>query len=362
METFKYKENFKTETGATLPGIDIAYHTWGRLNEEGDNVIWVCHALTANSDVEAWWPGMVGSGLLFDTDKFFVVCANILGSCYGTTGPFSTNPLTGKKWLNTFPLITLRDIISVHEILRKELGVKSIHTAIGASIGGFQALEYASMHPDLIQRLVFIGSCAKQTPWAIAFNESQRLALQADDSFVAGEEDGGKKGLKAARSIALLSYRNVAAYNKTQSENDEKISSFRASSYQDYQGEKLVKRFDPYSYVTILNLSDTHNVGRGRGGVETALKSIKAKTLCIGTPSDILYPVGEQKFVASHIPGACYVEMESFYGHDGFLIETPALTTIVHDFWKNVNGNHHRNETCNKQELGLRSQSIPNNI
>lgn len=351
MKTLNYRNTFTTETGGTLPGIDIAYQTWGNLNEKGDNVIWVCHALTANSDVEAWWPGMVGKGLLFDTDKFFIVCANILGSCYGSTGPFSTNPLTGKKWLGAFPLLTIRDLVSAHEILRKELGITKIHTVIGASIGGFQALEYSITYPELIDRLVFIGSSARQTPWAIAFNESQRLALQADDSFVAGEEDGGKKGLKAARSIALLSYRNIAAYNKTQAESDDRLHSFRASSYQDYQGEKLVKRFDPYSYTAIINLSDTHNVGRGRNGTEAALRSVRAKTLCIGTPSDILYPLEEQKFVASHIPGAAFTEMESFYGHDGFLIETASLTSIVRNFWKGINGFHYESGDSDSELL-----------
>lgn len=341
MKTLSYTHPFKTENGDVIPGLEIAYNTWGELNAQQDNVIWVCHALTANSDVEAWWPGMVGKGLLFDTGRFFIVCANILGSCYGTTGPASVNPLTGKRWLKDFPPVTFRDLVNAHEILRKHLGVKKIHTVIGASIGGFQSLEYAIMYPDLVERLVFIGSCARQTPWAIAFNQSQRLALNADKSFAGSDPEGGKAGLKAARSIALLSYRNIAAYNKTQSETDnEKTDSFRASSYQDYQGEKLVKRFDPYSYLAILNLSDTHNVGRGRKSVEEALKKVKARTLCIGTSSDILYPVEEQKYVASHVPCGEFVEIDSFYGHDGFLIETGSLSGIVREFWKKINGNH----------------------
>ena len=172
METLKYDHSFKTETGAELPEIEIAYNTWGKLNSKGDNVIWICHALTANSDVESWWPGMVGSGLLFDPDKYFIVCANVLGGCYGTTGPASVNKLTGKPWLRDFPLITIRDLVNVHEILRKHLGIKRIHTIIGASIGGYQALEYSIMFPGLIERLVVLASGAKQTPWALAFSES----------------------------------------------------------------------------------------------------------------------------------------------------------------------------------------------
>jgi homoserine O-acetyltransferase len=335
MNTFLYNKPFRTETGAELPSLEIAYHTWGCLNQEADNVIWICHALTANSDVEAWWPGMVGSGLLFDPDKYYIVCANVLGSCYGTTGPASVNKLTGKQWLRDFPDITVRDLVNAHEILRKHLGINKIHSVIGASIGGFQSLEYSIMYPEIIQRLVFIASSAKQSPWAIAFSQSQRLAMQADLSFVSGDPDGGTAGLKAARSIALLSYRNAAAYNSTQAENDdEKLSAFRAASYQDYQGDKLVNRFNPYSYHCLVNLSDTHNTGRGRGGAANALKSIKAKTLCIGISSDILFPVEEQKFVSANIPGSEYVEIDSFYGHDGFLIECDLITGIVKGFWE----------------------------
>lgn len=335
METFKYDQQFQTEAGALLPSLEIAYNTWGTLNKRADNVIWVCHALTANSDVASWWPGMVGQDLLFDTGKYFIVCANVLGSCYGTTGPASVNPETGSPWLRDFPLITIRDLVNVHEILRKHLNIKQIHTIIGASIGGFQSLEYSIMYPDIIQRLVFIASSTKQSPWAIAFSESQRMAIEADHSFIMNDPDGGKKGLKAARSIALLSYRNAAAYNSTQAENDnEKLDSFKASSYQSYQGDKLVNRFNPFSYYTLTRLSDTHNSGRGRNGVVNGLALIKAKTICIGITSDILFPTIEQKLVASNVKDAEYVEMDSFYGHDGFLIETETVTGIVRNFWE----------------------------
>jgi homoserine O-acetyltransferase len=335
MDTLKYNQPFITETGAVLPGLEIVYHTWGTLNSEADNVIWVCHALTANSDVESWWPGMVGKGLLFDPEKYFIVCANVLGSCYGTTGPASINPVTGSPWLKDFPLITIRDLVNAHEILRKYLNIKHIHSVIGASIGGFQSLEYSIMYPDIVKRLIFLASSTKQSPWAIAFSESQRMAMEADNSFTENNPEGGKKGLKAARSIALLSYRNPAAYNKTQLEqDDEKLSSFKASSYQAYQGDKLVKRFNPYSYYSLVCLSDTHNTGRGRGGTAKALSSVKAKTLCIGIASDILFPVEEQKYVAANIPGAQYVEIDSFYGHDGFLIESELVTEVVRKFWE----------------------------
>lgn len=339
MNKLTYNQQFKTETRAVLPGLEIAFNTYGTLNEEKDNVIWVCHALTASSEVDVWWPGMVGEGLLFDTEKYFIVCANVLGSCYGTTGPASVNPDTGKPWLRDFPFITVRDLVNVHEILRKHLGIIRIDTIIGASIGGYQALEYSIMYPGLINRLIVLASGSKQTPWALAFSESMRLAMLADQTFADNDPEGGKKGLKAARSIALISYRTVAAYNNTQKEDDDdKLTSFKAASYQAYQGDKLVKRFNPYSYWTLTCLSDTHNIGRGRGGVLNALKSIKAQVLCVGIKSDLLFPTDDQKLIAENVPDAEYVEFDSDYGHDGFLIETSKVTKIVREFW-----NKHQN-------------------
>jgi homoserine O-acetyltransferase len=278
---------------------------------------------------------MIGKGLAFDPERYYIICSNVLGSCYGTTGPASVNPVTGRPWLRDFPLITVRDLVNVHEILRKHLEIKEIHTIIGASIGGYQALEYSIMFPEMIKRLVVLASGTKQMPWALAFNESMRLAMEADQTFVSGDPEGGKKGLKAARSIALISYRTMAAYNETQKEDDdEKLTSFRASSYQAYQGEKLVKRFNPYSYWCLTNLSDTHNLGRGRGGIINALKAIRARVLCVGIRSDMLFPTDDQKFITANTPDAEYIEIDSFYGHDGFLIETEKVTRIIRDFWK----------------------------
>jgi homoserine O-acetyltransferase len=329
------KDPFLTESGEILPRLEIAYNTYGTLNSEANNVVWVCHALTANSDAEAWWPGMVGNGLLLDNSEYFIVCANIIGSCYGTTGPADINPMTGKPWLKTFPPVTIRDIVNAHELLRKHLGIKGIHTIIGSSIGGYQALEYAVMYPDLIRYLVFIASGVRQSPWAIAFNEAQRLALEADESFRSGDPEGGRRGLKAARAVAMLSYRSAYAYNLTQKDEDDRTDLFRASSYQAYQGDKLVSRFNPYSYYCLTKLSDTHNIGRGRGGIEKALSRIRADVLAIGISSDFLFPVAEQKFLADNVKGASYVEIDSLYGHDGFLIETELITLVVNDFQKN---------------------------
>ncbi len=334
-EKIKIQEPFRLEAGGVLPEVELAWHSYGTLNSAGDNVIWVCHALTANSDVAEWWPGMVGPGRLFDTDKYFVVCANILGSCYGSTGPMSVNPETGKPWYRSFPLITFRDVVRAHEVVRKHLGITKIQMITGGSIGGQQALEYAIMFPELIERLAFLASSVRYAPWGIAFSQTMRLAIEADPTFEQDIPGGGSKGLRAARAIALLSYRNDTIYNKTQrEEDDEKLTDFKASSYQNYQGHKLVRRFDAYSYYALLRLSDTHNVGRGRGGVEKALQQITARVLSVGISSDLLFPVYEQKYLADHVKHGEYVEIDSLYGHDGFLIETEKLTEIIQTFLK----------------------------
>ena len=334
LKKFTYNKTFSLDCGEELTNLEIAYHSYGKLTESKDNVVWICHALTANSDAADWWPGMIGDGCLFDPSDKYIVCANILGSCYGTTGPLSINDVTGKPFYRSFPLITMRDIVRAHEVLRSHLGITKINTITGGSIGGQQALEYTIMYPDLIENLVFIASSAVYSPWGIAFSESQRLAIEADDSFFKDNPEGGLKGLKAARTIALLSYRNDKIYNKTQAEDsDEKLDDFKASSYQDYQGDKLVKRFNAYSYYSLTKLSDTHNVGRGRNGILNALQKIKAKTLAIGFSSDLLFPVYEQKFVAENVKKGKYIEVDSIFGHDGFLIEVEKITEVVREFY-----------------------------
>ena len=335
MKTVHFDEVIELEGGGILNGIDISYHTFGTLNHDKSNVIWVCHALTANSDVEAWWPGMVGSGALFDTDKYFVICANTLGSCYGSTGPASIDPDTGRPFYNDFPMVSVRDMVKAHKVLRRHLGIKRIFMITGGSLGGQQALEWAVTEPELFQHLVPIATNAIASPWGIAFNESQRMALEADASFGKPEEGAGLAGMRAARSIALLSYRTGSAYNRTQKDEDENsLENFRACSYQRYQGDKLVKRFNPYSYFILSKTLDSQNLGRHRGGVEAALALIIAKTLVVGITSDLLFPPAEQKRIADGIPQGQFVEIESFYGHDGFLLEVEKITKAVQSFLK----------------------------
>jgi homoserine O-acetyltransferase/O-succinyltransferase len=339
METhhFKYTFDFSLESGETLHGFELAYTTWGKLNAAKNNVIWVCHALTANANPAEWWAGLVGEKDFFNPEEHFIVCANMLGSCYGSTGALSINPKSGEPYYADFPTTTVRDMARALDLLSRNLGILRIHTCIGGSMGGQQALEWAVLQPELIENLVLIATNARHSPWGIAFNESQRLAIYADQTWAERRENAGQAGLKAARSIALLSYRHAEAYNFSQWEEDEdKTSNFKAASYQQYQGQKLVNRFNVFSYITLLNAMDTHNIGRGRGGAEKALATIQAKTLVIGIKSDLLFPTQEQVFLACNIKNATYKEIGSDYGHDGFLIETEKITYLLEFFFKTI--------------------------
>lgn len=329
-----HEKPFRLESGIELSNVEIVYNTYGTLNKEQNNVIWVCHALTANSDVFDWWKGLFGDKDFFNPEDHFVVCANNLGSCYGTTGPLTHSTEFNGALYSYFPNITIRDMVAAHELLRQHLGVEKIHTVIGGSQGGQQAVEWNIEKPELFTNLVLVATNAYHSPWGIAFNESQRLAIKADRTYYSNNPEGGQKGLAAARSIALLSYRNYQTYTESQKENTvDKTDDYNSSSYQRYQGEKLVKRFNAYSYVALSKAMDSHNVGRGRESVEKALAKVKAKTLVVGISSDLLFPLTEQRFLANHIPVATYATIDSFYGHDGFLIETEKLTKELKKFY-----------------------------
>ena len=335
--TYTYNNEFILESGDSLPSLEIAYHTYGKLNKAKNNVIWVCHALTANSDVFDWWNGLFGDKDYFNPNDYFIVCANNLGSCYGTTGPLSHNKNNNSPLYSYFPTITIRDMVKAHDILREHLDIKKIHTLIGGSQGGQQALEWNAEAPSLFENLIVIATNAKHSAWGIAFNESQRLAIKADRTYFSNTTGGGSKGLAAARSIALLSYRGYTAYGNTQSEtSNDKAGDFAAASYQRYQGEKLVNRFNAYSYVSLTKAMDSHNLGRDRISVEASLLRITANTLVIGLTTDVLFPASEQRFLAKHIGRSIYEEIHSDYGHDGFLIETKKITEKIKSFFKIV--------------------------
>ena len=332
MEILRVNRPFALERGGELPSLEIAYHTYGTLSAERDNVVWVCHALTANSDVADWWPHTVEQGRFLDPERHFVVCANILGSCYGTTGPLTPDPNTGEPRYGNFPKLTMRDVVRAHALLADALGIVRIKALIGSSVGGFQAVEWAVMEPERFERLVLIATSPKATPWQIAIDQTQRMAIEADATFGEPRPDAGRKGLAAARAIGLLTYRGPKGYNLTQQDPEPRYEEFRACTYQRYQGEKLCRRFDAYSYYTILDTFDTHDVGRGRGGVEQALARITAPTLVVGISSDLIFTPEEMRWLADQIPQSRYLELDSAFGHDGFLVEHEALNQMLYPF------------------------------
>lgn len=330
---YTYTEPFAFESGKSLDKIEVVYHTFGTLNSDKSNVVWICHAFSANSDPTDWWSGMVGEGKFFDTNKYYIICVNMLGSCYGSTGPLSINPNTGKQYLLDFPIVTVRDMVKTLISVRKELGVEKVYFATGFSMGGQQLLEWMIAEPHLFDNVLLGATNTKHSPWGIAFNESQRLAIKADSTFGSSEPNAGAKGMIAARSIGLISYRNYRAYTRTQSEEDQnKIDHFKSASYQAYQGEKLVKRFNAYSYWYLSKAMDNHNIARNRGKAEEILAAIPTRTCVVGIESDYLYPINEQEFLAESMPNSTFVKIDSDFGHDGFLIEYEQLSKIISDF------------------------------
>lgn len=325
---FHHDRVFTLECGQSLPELQVGYTTYGRLNAQKDNVIWVCHALTADSEAAGWWTGMIGSGCALDTDRYFIVCANILGSCYGTTGPLSINPATGKAYYHSFPAVTIRDMVQAHILLRAHLGIDRIHILAGGSMGGYQALEWALTEPERIGRLFLLATSAAESAWGIAVHTAQRIAIEADSSFGEDKPEAGARGLKAARAIGLLTYRNYELMVQQQTDPDpEKTGDFKASAYIHYQGDKLVKRFNAYSYYLLGKAMDSHNIARARAGTTAeVLRSLQQPVLLIGISSDILCPPEEQRMMAAQLPYCHHEEISSRYGHDGFLIETEQIS------------------------------------
>jgi len=324
------------ESGIILPGYHLAYTTFGTLNETKDNVVWVFHALTANSNPTEWWPGLAGKEKLLDPSRFFIVCVNIPGSCYGSIGPLDINHETGSPYYHDFPFFVIKDMIRAYQQLREFLGIRKIYIGIGGSMGGQQLLEWAIEEPELFEFIFPIATNAFHSSWAVAINESQRLSIECDSTWKEKHAAAGLNGMKVARSIALISYRNYITYKASQSEvSNDTFEHFKTSSYQRYQGEKLALRFNAFSYYFLSKSMDSHNVGRGRGGIENALRQVKAKTFVIGITTDILFPLSEQQYIADNIPGAQYKTIHSNYGHDGFLLEFEQIEKIISDFLNN---------------------------
>lgn len=334
MKQFHYKKEFITESGGVLPELNISYHTYGQLNKEKNNVVWICHALTANSDVADWWPGVVGTHCAIDPSKYFIVCANILSSCYGTTGPLSIDKRTSSPYCHNFPMITIRDMVKAHQLLRDHLEIENIQLLMGGSMGGYQALEWGVMESHRIEKLFLIATSAKETPWGIAIHTAQRLAIEADSSWNDCSESAGNRGLMAARGIGMITYRNYEIFKQTQAETDnEKLDNFRASSYILHQGNKLSQRFNAYSYWYLTKSMDSHNLARGRNGsLQEVLASIRQKTMIVGIRTDLLCPLAETQFLSDHIPLNVYHVIDSPYGHDGFITEHRQITELLQEW------------------------------
>ncbi len=320
------------ESGEILTRFDLQYCTLGTLNATCDNVIWICHAFSANSDPRDWWSELVDDDKLIDPKRHFIVCVNILGSCYGSTGPRSINPKTGESYAADFPALTIRDIVNSLIRVRKHIGIDRIALCIGASMGAQQVLEWAIAEPQVIRSIAVIAAGARQSAWAKAFNAAQRLALEADSSLWSDEPGAGRNGIIAARSIAMISYRNYDVFEQSQSDSVQLTQCTRAESYLRHQGQKLANRFLAQSYWHLTRIMDTHDCARGRGGMSEALSLVRARTLVVGISTDILFPPHEQQVIASMLEDAWYREIESDYGHDGFLVEAEQLKAILQEF------------------------------
>lgn len=329
---FKSEIPFLTQSGKTIPVLELCYCTYGNYIPGKSKVVWVCHALTASADCTDWWPDLIGEGKAISPQDYFIICVNIPSSCYGSSGPTTINPETGEPYYGDFPVFTIRDIVNANILLRKALGIEKIYLLIGGSMGGYQCIEWALTEKEIFENLVLVATAARESAWGIAIHTAQRLAIETDSSFGERNAAAGAKGLKAARAIGMLTYRSYSAFVNTQSDDDERSDDFKASSYIHYQGEKLVKRFNAYSYWLLTKTMDSHNIARGRGQMEAVLQQVKAKTLCIGISSDMLCPVNEQEFMAKHIPGARFVQIDSPFGHDGFLVEGKKIGEILNVF------------------------------
>ncbi|WP_166356323.1 homoserine O-acetyltransferase MetX [Phytoactinopolyspora limicola] len=345
----------KLETGEALPGVRVAYETWGQLNADASNAVLILHALTGDSHVigpageghptAGWWPGMVGPGAPIDTRRYFVVAPNVLGGCQGTTGPSTSSGATPPApWGSRFPRITVRDQIAVEVRLADTLGIERWAAVLGGSMGGMRAVEWAVTWPERVDRLMLLATCAAASAEQIGLSAAQIQAIRADPAFRGGDyydvppDRGPTVGLGIARRIAHISYRSEPELQTRfgrapqKAENPYGDGRFAVESYLDHQADKLVRRFDANSYVRLSEAMNTHDVGRDRGGIESALARVSARTVVAGVDSDRLYPLWQQEELARYIPGAGPVAVVSSpCGHDGFLVETAAVGALVAD-------------------------------
>ena len=316
-----YREH-TLEDGTVLREVPVAYQTWGTLNAAGTNAIIVGHSLTSDTDAARWWDGFIGPGCALDTDHYFVFCANVLGSPYGTAAPVTLDPQTGAPYGALFPQATIRDTVGLHKKLLDRLGVQQVAFAIGGSMGGMQALEWA-FYGNFVRGLVPIGVGGRHSAWCIGWSEAQRQAIFADPRWQAGRYDPAdppRAGLATARMMAMISYRSFDSFQARfgRQAKDDGTPGFSVESYLHYQGDKLVDRFDANCYVHLTRQMDSHDVSRGRGAYPNVLGQIEQPALVVGIDSDVLYPLAEQEELARYLPNATLAVLEAPQGHDAF--------------------------------------------
>jgi homoserine O-acetyltransferase len=343
---FRLGRPLALDGGATLPDVTLAYETWGTLDDDASNAVLVCHAWTGDSHAAGnpshpgWWEGAIGPGLAIDTNRWFVVCPNVLGGCQGSTGPASAHPDDGMPYGSRFPVVTIRDMVRAQVRLADHLGVRQWAAVIGGSMGGMQVLEWAITYPDRVAAVVPIATCAAATAQQIAWGAIGRRAIRLDpkwrggDYYDAAPGDGPTEGLSVARMVAQVTFRsdNVftdrfgrdVADGATLRDHLDLWQRFEVERYLDYHGDKLARRFDTNSYLTIGKAMDLHDVGRGRGGIDVAMARIQVPSLVLGIWSDMLYPEYQQRQIhalLSRGAASTYVGIDSPHGHDAFLID-----------------------------------------
>lgn len=352
-------DSLPLQYGGQLGPVTLAYETWGNLNAQGDNAILITHALTGNShahDVQypddpkrAWWNPLIGPGRPFDTSRYFVVCSNVPGGCYGSTGPSSIDPTTGEPYSMRFPVVTIRDMVNAQRVLLEHLGVRQLAMVAGGSIGGQQALEWGVTYPELVQKVIVVAATAALTAQAIAFSEVGRQAIMVDPLWQGGNyapAHGPAAGLSIARMLAMVTYQSEEAMemrfarqqarNKTlptPSRTADLAEHFEVESYLYYQGESLAKRFDANSYLYISKAMDLYDVSEGYSSLEAALRRLRSKALFIGIRSDFLFPAARVRWLAEQVRTlgghSTYVELDSPHGHDAFLKEWGQMTDAL---------------------------------
>ena len=334
---------FQLESGESIPGVEVAYRTWGQLSPAGDHAVIVCHALTGSADADDWWGAFFGPGKVLDSSRYFIVCSNVLGGCYGTTGPASTAP-DGRPWAGRFPRITVRDQVRLQMRLADHLGIRRIRFVMGGSMGGLQALEWPLLDPQRVEAVVSIAAAGRHPAWCIAWSEAQRLALQADPKFSGGAYDPAdppRKGLAAARSIAMVSYRSPpslavrfgrAAGGEVFAERALATDDFAVRNWLRFHGEALTDRFDANCYLTLLDAMDSHDIARGRGLYENVAQQLRLPVLIGSVISDALYVPAEQQNLAFLLPRGELFEIDSEHGHDGFLIDSAGFESRIRRF------------------------------